>query len=212
MQPTTTQLFALAAAWFVYGALHSLLASTRCKRFVAARWPRLAPVYRLAYNVVAVVTLIPPLWMMHKLAGASLWQWRGAWAWAADALALLAITGFIWTTRYYDMPRFLGLRRDASAPMAEQRFVLSPLHRIVRHPWYFLALLILWTRDMDAARLVSTAAITVYFALGSYLEEQKLVALHGDRYRAYRRRVAGLLPVPWKILRAAEAKRLAENA
>jgi protein-S-isoprenylcysteine O-methyltransferase Ste14 len=213
MQTTTTQLFALGAAWIVYGALHSLLASTRCKRFVASRWPRLAPNFRLAYNVIAVITLVPPLWMMYEFNGEPLWQWRGAWAWLANMLASLAITGFIWSTRYYDMPQFIGVRRSGRgfAPMAEQGFVISPLHRVVRHPWYFLALVVLWTRDMDAARLVSTIAITCYFALGSYWEEQKLVLLHGDRYRAYRRCVPGLVPLPWKFLRTAEAKRLVRD-
>ena len=35
---------------------------------------------------------------------------------------------------------------------------LSPLHRWVRHPWYFLGLLILWTQEMNAALLVTALA------------------------------------------------------
>ena len=55
-------LFILALLWAAYGALHSLLASLEVKRWAFARWPRLGPAYRLLYNGVAVVLLLPILW------------------------------------------------------------------------------------------------------------------------------------------------------
>jgi steroid 5-alpha reductase family enzyme len=90
----------------------------------------------------------------------------------------------------------------------QERFHLSPLHRWVRHPWYFLGLVIVWTRDMSAAMFVSALFITAYFAIGSRLEERKLLVYHGERYRRYRERVAGLVPLPWKMLSRAEAGEL----
>jgi protein-S-isoprenylcysteine O-methyltransferase Ste14 len=58
---------------------------------------------------------------------------------------------------------------------------------------------------MNAAMLVSALAITIYFVAGSWLEERKLIAIHGDTYRRYRERVPGLLPLPWKWLGRDEA-------
>ncbi|CAG0999038.1 partial methanethiol S-methyltransferase, partial [Rhodocyclaceae bacterium] len=62
--------------------------------------------------------------------------------------------------------------------------------------------------DMNGAWLVSTLAITLYFVIGSWLEEKKLLALHGDAYRRYREKVPGLVPLPWKRLSRAEVETL----
>jgi hypothetical protein len=45
--------------------------------------------------------------------------------------------------------------------------------------------------------------------VGSRLEERKLVERFGERYRTYRQRVPGLLPLPWRMLGREEARRLA---
>ncbi|ACR02451.1 hypothetical protein [Thauera aminoaromatica] len=47
MSLSGTQIASLVLCWLAYAALHSLLASLRLKRVVAAHWPRLAPAYRL---------------------------------------------------------------------------------------------------------------------------------------------------------------------
>ena len=61
MSLSLSQILTLLLCWLAYAVLHSLLASLWLKRGVAARWPRLAPGYRLAFNVLAVVLLVPPL-------------------------------------------------------------------------------------------------------------------------------------------------------
>jgi protein-S-isoprenylcysteine O-methyltransferase Ste14 len=129
----------------------------------------------------------------------------------AYGLAGLAILGFAWSLRYYDGSEFLGLRqwraRQRSA-LDQERLHLSPLHRFVRHPWYTLGLVLVWTQNMDAARLTSAVVISAYFVLGSRLEERKLLLYHGPAYAAYRRRVPALLPRPWRSLSSAEAREL----
>ncbi|MBI4984621.1 MAG: hypothetical protein HZC24_04565 [Rhodocyclales bacterium] len=205
-------LIPLALAWLAYGLLHSALAAPAAKAWVARRWPQGVRYYRLGYNVVAVLALLPVLWLGHALGGAWLWRWTGAAAWLTNALALAAVAGFVWSSRHYDMAAFLGLRQlraTASGADGREAFVISPLHRYVRHPWYFLALVLVWTRDMTAATLVSSLMITLYFAIGSKFEERKLLAAHGDAYRRYMARVPGLWPLPWKTLSAAEAREIA---
>lgn len=201
----------LALAWAAYAALHSALASLAVKRAVAARWPRLMPAYRLCYNAVAVLGLLPIAWLVLRHSGPPLWQWSGAAAWLANGLALAAIAAVLVSARHYDGGEFIGLRqwRGRVASVEDQEgFHLSPLHRYVRHPWYFCALVIVWTRDMDAATLVSALAITLYFVIGSRLEERKLIVYHGERYRRYMRRVPGLLPLPGRHLTPAQAQEI----
>jgi len=205
----------LVLAWSAYAVLHSALASLTVKRWVAARWPRWAHGYRLGFNLLAVLLLLPPLWLTFAWRGTLLWSWGGVWAWVANGLALAAVAGFLWSLRYYDMAVFSGSAQWRKAHRAAEdpgRLRLSPLHRYVRHPWYSLGLVILWTRDMDEARLVSTLCITLYLWLGSLLEERKLLAFHGEAYAAYRRRVAGLAPWPGRILSRGEARALEARA
>lgn len=214
MPLSTTQVALLLIAWGSYAAIHSLLASLAVKHRVAQRWPGATRAYRLAFNLLAILLLLPPLWFTFAFSGPLLWRWSGVWAWLADALALAAIAGFAWTTRHYDMRSFTGLAQwhantaavDENAPLR-----ISPLHRYVRHPWYFLGLVILWTRDMDAARLISALCITIYLWLGSLLEERKLLQIHGAAYARYRERVSGLVPLPGRTLSKAEAQALAER-
>jgi protein-S-isoprenylcysteine O-methyltransferase Ste14 len=54
---------------------------------------------------------------------------------------------------------------------------------------------------MDLARLVTAACLTLYFIVGSRLEETRLVRVFGDTYREYQKAVPALLPLPWKFLR-----------
>lgn len=215
MTLSTSHIAVLAAAWLAYAVVHSVLASLTVKRRIAARFPGAARGYRLLFNAVAFVLLVPPLWLTFAWRGPLLWRWSGGWGWLADALALAAIAGFVSSTRYYDMKVFAGTaqwRSREATPSDDGALRLSPLHRYVRHPWYAFALVILWTRDMDAARLTSTICVTLYFWLGSLLEERKLLEFHGDAYARYRQRVNGLVPWPGKILGAAEADALVRDA
>lgn len=202
-------LFWLALGWLAYAALHSLLAALAVKSWAIGRWPGCAPWYRLAYNLLAAVLLLPLLWATWSIPGDWLWRWTGILAWLANGLALAALAGFWFSARHYDMAEFLGLRQLGERAARVDRpggFVVSPFHRFVRHPWYFFGLVLVWTRDMNPAWLVSALAITLYFAVGSHFEERKLLALHGERYRRYRARVPALVPLPWKFLGRAEAR------
>lgn len=207
------RLAAIALAWLGYFALHSALAALSVKAWIAGRWPQFMPGYRIVFNVVSTVTLIPVLWLIHGVESDWLWQWRGAWAWLGNGVALAAILGLLVSGRSYDMGEFLGLRQ-LSRHGADQpeSFTLSSLHRFVRHPWYCIGLVLVWTRDMNGPLLVSALMITAYFVVGSKLEEGKLVAIYGETYRRYMAKVPGLIPLPWKYLTAGEAASLMDRA
>jgi protein-S-isoprenylcysteine O-methyltransferase Ste14 len=56
-------------AWLVYFALHSLLAASVTKAWITRYWPQFAPGYRIAFNVLAVLTLLPILWQLVESYG-----------------------------------------------------------------------------------------------------------------------------------------------
>jgi protein-S-isoprenylcysteine O-methyltransferase Ste14 len=196
-------------AWLGYFVLHSLLAASIIKAWIARHCPQLVPGYRIAFNVLAVLTLLPIVWLIHDTQSAWLWQWQGAWAWVADAFALLAILCFFVSIRAYDMGEFFGWRQlekgDAGVPVT---FTVSALHRYVRHPWYCIGLVLIWTRDMNEPFLISALAITAYLLIGSKFEEWKLIESYGETYRRYMAAVPGLIPRPWKYLSAKQAAAL----
>lgn len=205
----------LLGLWIGFFVIHSTLASLRLKNWVARHWPLAMPYYRIAFNIVALVLVLPLLHLTFTLSGPTLWRWDGLAGWIADGLAIVAVGTFAWSLRYYDGAEFLGLRqiREHERRVEDQEhFHISPMHRFVRHPWYTMALLIIWTRDMDMAFFLSSVAATLYFFIGSRLEERKLIAYHGDAYRRYRERVPGLVPLPWHYLDRDTAQALVSMA
>jgi len=201
-------LILILLAWLVYGLAHSLLASLAFKGWVARRMPSAMPYYRIGFNLLSTLLLLPPLWLTARSPGEALWHWP---AWIAWPALLLVLMGFLWSLRWYDSGEFLGLnqlRRHARETHDAGALTLSPLHRHVRHPWYALGLLLLWTRDLNTAWLLTMLVLTAYIWIGSRLEEGKLVALYGEAYRRYQKRVPALVPWPGRSLTPAEAREL----
>ncbi len=201
---TTSEVLLLSTAWILFFTLHSVFASLKFKGIVHNYLPILSPAYRVLFNVTSSLLILIPIFLEYHLSGDLLWQWNGGYAIIANGLAIVAMLCFIWTLKYYDGSDFSGLkqlRQRITAVTNEQGFVISPLHRFVRHPWYFLLLIIIWTRSMDQASLISALLITAYLIVGSVLEENKLLVFHGAQYKSYKNQVPGLVPLPWKYLR-----------
>lgn len=215
MPDETQKLLILGAGWLIYGLLHSLHASLRCKTWVARRLPRLFHAYRLFFNAFALLSALPLIWLIVHSEGPLLIHWQGPWRWLALAVTLCGLGGFLISLRAYDLAEFIGLRQWQECSSGKPACILDAgefrigfFNRYVRHPWYFFSLLVLWTQNMNAATLLSAIAITLYLAIGSRFEEHKLIAAYGETYRRYRARVPGLWPLPGKYLTAAEAAEL----
>ena len=210
-----TYLVPLSVGFVIYFALHSLFASLALKSLIARHWPGFMPAYRLTYNILAVVLFLPLLWLMQQSHGPLLWQWQGGWSVLTNCLAAIALISFFWSLKYYDNGVFLGwsqLKNRHQLPDDPGQFCISTQHRFVRHPWYCFGLVILWTRDIHLSQLISYGLISLYLLIGSRLEEHKLIELYGNAYKQYRKKVPGLLPLPWRWIRRSEADALMQMA
>jgi methanethiol S-methyltransferase len=193
---STLSTLLLLMAWGAYFFLHSWLASVQCKRKVAKDWPRLWRRYRLIYNLVATILLLPLVLLLWWLPSPLIWQWSAAWGFLMDGLAIAAILAFIDSLRYYPLASFLGI----SPAGDEGPLIISPYHRFVRHPWYLFGLIALWTRPLTLNFLLFNLLVTLYIVIALRHEEQRLISEYGDSYRNYRIKVPALIPRPWRWL------------
>ncbi len=91
----------LMLAWGGFFLIHSLLASLNFKKNLLTRFPHYAACYRLAYNLVAVITLIPVVLIHALYEGKPVYHWPGIFSIITTVLAILALIAFIWSLKYY---------------------------------------------------------------------------------------------------------------
>lgn len=179
-----------------YGALHSLLAAPAAKRLAErGLGPAVRRGYRLAYNIVGVITLLPVLAVVALEPGALIYRLRLPWSALALAVQALGLAVLVAGLLQTDALHFLGLRQLVEHDPRPARLVVSGLYRHVRHPLYTAGLAVLWfTPLLTASLLAFNLGLTAYIGIGSHFEERRLHAEFGPAYAEYARRVPRLLP------------------
>jgi protein-S-isoprenylcysteine O-methyltransferase Ste14 len=204
MEISVKHLYAVLG-WVLWCTLHSTLISTTVTDFAKTKLGGGFRFYRLFYNVVSLVTLIPLVYYSHTLREAPVFRWEGP-LWLVQFF-LLAVSVYLFVAggKHYSWARFWGIfqikaGRAGSSLADSSTFVVSGIHRIIRHPWYLGGILIVWAQDMSASTILINMVIDVYFMIGAVLEERKLVIEFGEEYREYQRSVSMLFP--WRWLKA----------
>lgn len=180
----------------LFALQHSVMARPAFKR----GWTRFIPqpIERSTYVLFAALTLIG-LFVFWRPAPQVLWAAHGAPAaalWALSALGwLIALSSSFLTGHFelFGLKQVFGWRAGRVPPAPEFRTPL--LYRVVRHPLYLGFLLAFWAAPvMSVGRLVFAAGMTVYVLAAIQFEERDLVAVFGDTYRSYQKRVSMILP------------------
>src|SRR5210317_2023105 len=81
----------LIILWLAYFTIHSILASASFKQFIAMKLPGLIPAYRLIFNIVASILLVPPLYLIARYPGEVVWKWSGGWQYLSYFFAVAAM-------------------------------------------------------------------------------------------------------------------------
>jgi len=178
--------------FLIFCLLHSLLALRTLQRFMEHRIPWAFRSYRLAYNLIALVSFA---WVMAAYPlSPVIYLVPGA-----GSLVFYGIQGVLLIllcrcAAQVGVSDFIGLRqlRGISAPQA---LVTTGCYAVVRHPQYTLALLFLLFNPVMSVRwLLLTVLSALYCTIGAYVEERRLEEDFGDEFRRYRERVPLFLP------------------
>ena len=96
----------------LWGVLHSLLAGPRVKRWLHARIGSPADRgYRLFYNVIAAITLLPVLAVAARFPGLMLYQIPTPWVFLTSTVQLIAVLVIALTILQTGASSFLGVRQ-----------------------------------------------------------------------------------------------------
>jgi hypothetical protein len=111
----------LALVWMAYCTLHSAMISETATSFVKRRLGDGFRFYRLFFNSIAMLTLIPVLWYSRSLRQDAIFRWDGVWLVPQYLLLACGILLVVAGGRHYSLGQFIGisqLRGTSSGGMA----------------------------------------------------------------------------------------------
>ena len=189
----------LSAAFFFQ---HSGMVRRAFRERLGRRIP--APLHGVVYTIASGSVLAACL-VLWQQAGEPLVRFDGAAGWSVRALFFLALAGFAWGVRALGSLDSFGVEPAVAFVRGKQPrelpFVVEGPYRWVRHPLYFLSLVLFWSCPVVTAdRLLFDVLWTTWVVLATVLEERDLVAQFGDSYVRYQREVPMILP--WRLPRS----------
>lgn len=192
----------LGALWTVYLAVHSAMISNAFTEFLSRKLGDRYRYYRIFFNVFSAAALVPLLLFSGSVKGEVFFKWEGNVVFVRYAMLALGVGLFIAGGRHYNMKVFFGIKQ-AREGMAHGllnrsgRLDSSGILGLIRHPFYSGVIVLIWARDLDAARLIVSCIITLYVIIGTYLEEKKLIGEFGEVYVEYREKVSMFVPLKY---------------
>ncbi len=179
----------------LYFATHSILASNNVKAIVNRTFPNLKKYYRILFNGIALVTLLPLIYYTFQLDDFILWHTTAS-NYVGYIFTFFGILILLIAFKSFNKSEFFGLEqlKEIEQPT---HLVTTGIYNYVRHPLYFGTIILF----LGVFFLIPTAKLAlinmltfIYLKIGSRLEEKKLIAYFGQPYLAYKARVKGLIP------------------
>lgn len=189
----------LVIAWCV---LHSTMISVSVTEYLKNHLGHRFRFYRLIFNLIAILTLIPVALFAHSIRNPAIFQWDGYMRLGQVLILGIAVLLFFLGGRHYDMRQVLGIKqiREKTSNMAitnTGELNISGVLGITRYPWYLATILLIWARQLDVSVIIVNVILTFYLIVGTYLEEKKLVREFGEKYRKYQKSVSMFIPFKW---------------
>ena len=211
-----TDVIIIVLLFAAFGYTHSLLASEKLKIQLKKIFGNLIAFYRLIYNLLSLLSF----YLIYELSPKPnfiIYDLPNPYDLIILIPQLLALAGVFWVFKYICFKEFLGLNQIKRfveknyATELDEEFTLriEGPYKYSRHPIYFFSIAFLLFRPvMDLFYLTFFICIVVYFYIGSYYEEKKLVRQFGKVYENYKKEVPRIFPV--KLLKPYNQKSLVE--
>ena len=184
-----------------WAVIHTLTASLSFKHFIRRTIGKFSAFYTLFYILFSLITLGLFFLLVPEIKGL-FYQIKAPFSHLLRFVQFLAAIFLFLSAKQFDIGEFLGfkdgLRFFSKEAPAEPTLVTAGIYGFVRHPLYFFAIIFMWANPIVTYRyLTIVSAFTLYFLIGSYFEEKKLVAQFGQSYLNYRKEVPAFLPLKW---------------
>lgn len=157
--------------------------------------------YRLFYNAFSFVSLAPVAYLITFHPGGVVWSIDLRWELILLVIQAIGLIGLVVSLLQIDLGRFVGISQliayinGSTLPLSKERLQTGGLYGLVRHPLYLFSMMTIWpVTTMTEAYLGFCIGATIYFVVGSYYEERRLLGTFGEEYKVYRQRVPWLIP------------------
>lgn len=194
----------IALLWILWCALHSALITKTVTDYMKRKLGHHYRFYRLYFNIISLVTFAPFLYYSVSHRGPLVFRWEGSLVIIKYLLLAMSIYLFIAGARHYSMSQFFGIDQirtgQTNRTLSEyDTFDTSGILSAIRHPWYTGGIMVIWSSDIYMSSLLNNIVVSVYFVVGAFLEERKLLLEFGETYRKYQKHVSMLIPYKWLI-------------
>lgn len=193
-------------AWAAFAVFHSLTVSEGYERRVRRLFGDAAfdAYHRLAFTAYSSAAFAAVMLYLGTVPDRPFYRLEGFARILFHGIQLGGFAFLLWTP--WDLKEFLGFRQwerhrrgelvDAARPA---RLFTGKAYGVVRHPLYLgCSVILLFHPAQTRNSFVSTVMIVLYFYIGTFFEEARLLRQFGDAYRAYQERVPRFLPLPWR--------------
>ena len=197
------QVFLMITGVALFGVLHSVMASLDFKhRLVKIIGDKIA-FYRLFFNFFSTVLFFAILFLIPK-SDKLVYEVAYPFDMVIFAVQVLSFIGLVWTAKSFDGLEFIGVKQVVRYFKGTYKiedldespdFRISGAFKCCRHPVYFFSILFIGARPyMDVTYLVLFISGTIYFVVGAFFEEKKLIKIYGDVYLRYKKTKPMFLP------------------
>ena len=185
----------LVFLWILYSLIHSLLADAKVKLFFEKISGKFFRYYRLAYTILAAVTLLFILYFQYSFTSPVLinpkeLKYISFVIFVLPGLFIMMIS----ILKYFQLLSGVRTLYEAKPSTKLQR---KGIHNYIRHPLYSGTLLFIWGLFFIFPmlnNLIAVVIITTYIFIGIRLEEKKLLIEFGNLYADYIAQVPMIIP------------------
>lgn len=174
----------------LFALLHSIFATEWVKAIFARLFGGATPSwYRLIYNLISIALFF---WVMSTFNVSKVfYHLQGFLSFVMYLAQILIAVLLLDCLRKTGLADFLGFRHQ---PVIKN-VVVSGYYSIVRHPLYLLAIFFMLLNPVMTLKWALLTIISViYFVVGAFIEERRLVMEFGDKYLDYQKRVPFIIP------------------